>query len=323
MTSDYDAVAARLRTGGVVVLDGGTGSTIEDRGVEMDSVAWSALANIDHARVVQEVHEAFISAGADVVLANTFSAARPVLEAAGRADRVVDINRLGVRAARLARDAFPGRGVIVGGSISSYPASSFLPDRIPGFSLPSSQQLFDAYAEQVDAQLSEGVDLLVLEMMNSPAYGEIALDATREANVPLWLGVSPVERDTGGIGAVPDGPEGGVTLDELLTALVGPELSVVGLMHCKCSIVEPALDVLRAHWDGPVMVYPEVGTWRPPSWQPGELTPDEFLGLCQRWVDRDVQLVGGCCGVGPDHIAALRGLRTGATPPATSDSEGG
>jgi S-methylmethionine-dependent homocysteine/selenocysteine methylase len=321
MSANYDSISARLSRGDVVILDGGTGSTIEAHGVEMDPAAWGALANIDHPDVVREVHEAFIVAGADVVLANTFSAARPALAAAGRADDVVEINRLGVRAAQAARDAFPDRTVIVGGSISSYPASSFLADRLPRFTPPTTQALCDAYAEQVDAQVSEGADMLVLEMMNSPSYGEIALNVARGAEVPVWLGVSPVQRDEGTIGAVSDGPEDGLTLDDLLAALVGSELSVVGLMHCEASVVEPALDVLRAHWDGSVMVYPEVGTWRPPSWQPGELTPEEFLGLCQRWVDRGVQLVGGCCGIGPDHIAALRDIRPAPSAPTDQDGE--
>lgn len=179
MSANYDSISARLSRGDVVILDGGTGSTIEAHGVEMDPAAWGALANIDHPDVVREVHEAFIVAGADVVLANTFSAARPALAAARRADDVVEINRLGVRAAQAARDGFPDRTVIVGGSISSYPASSFLADRLPRFTPPTTQALRDAYAEQVDAQVSEGADMLVLEMMNSPSYGEIALDVAR------------------------------------------------------------------------------------------------------------------------------------------------
>ena len=273
--------------------------------------------------IVREVHEAFIAAGADVVLANTFSAARPALAAAGRADDVIEINRLGVRAAQAARDAFPDRTVIIGGCISSYPASSFLADRLPRFTPPTTHALRDAYAEQVDAQVSEGADMLALEMMNSPSYGEIAVDVARGAErARLVGGISGRSANRERSASSPTGPRTTSRSMTLLAALIGSELSVVGLMHCRCPIVEPALEVLRAHWDGPVMVYPEVGTWRPPSWQPGELTPDEFLGLCQRWVDRGVQLVGGCCGVGPDHIAALRRHTPDPSEPTDQDGEG-
>jgi S-methylmethionine-dependent homocysteine/selenocysteine methylase len=319
--SVYESVARRLGRGELILLDGGTGTTIEEFGVEMDQAAWSALANVDHPDVVRRVHEAFIAAGADLVLANTFSAAAPTLAAAGRGDSVVEINRLGVRAARLARDAFPDRSVAVGGSISSYPASSKLAARLPGYRAPDRVELRAAYAEQVEAQLAEGIDFLALEMINSPSYGQTALEVAAGAPVPVWLGVSPVDDGQGGIGVIADGPDERLSLDELLRALLGPEVAVVGLMHCQAAVVAPALDVLAARWDGPVMVYPEVGTWRPPHWEAGDLDPAEFLGLAQTWVDRGVQVIGGCCGFAPRHIEALRGLKPpgavndGATSP--------
>ena len=71
----------RLAAGGVIVLDGGTGSEIEARGVAMDAAAWSAPANLTHADVVRSVHEDYIRAGADVVIANTFASGPGALAA--------------------------------------------------------------------------------------------------------------------------------------------------------------------------------------------------------------------------------------------------
>jgi S-methylmethionine-dependent homocysteine/selenocysteine methylase len=304
----YEILARRISAGEIVILDGGTGTTIEQRGVPMDAAAWSALANLDQRDVVSRVHQDFIEAGADVVVVNTFSAAGPALAAAGFSDRVADANRLGVRAAQEARAAFPDRSIAIAGSLSSYPASSRLPERLPQFVSPGPDELRAAYDEQLAAQIAEGIDLIALEMINSPTYGSVAVEAAQSTGLPIWLGVSPIDNGDGRILVVDDGPEDEVQLDELLSALIGPELSVVGLMHCKAEIIEPALEVLARHWQGPVMVYPEVGTWRPPNWLPGELTPDEYLALAERWVAAGAQLIGGCCGVGPDHIAALRPL---------------
>jgi len=74
----------RLAGGGVVILDGATGTELERRGVPMDGQAWSATANLTHPDVVRSVHEDYIRAGADVIITNTFATARNLLDAAAR-----------------------------------------------------------------------------------------------------------------------------------------------------------------------------------------------------------------------------------------------
>ncbi|HYA50783.1 MAG TPA: homocysteine S-methyltransferase family protein, partial [Streptosporangiaceae bacterium] len=69
-------VLGRLADGELVIIDGGMGSQLQAEGVPMDEVAWSARANLDHPDVVQRVHEEFIRAGAEVIIANTFAASR-------------------------------------------------------------------------------------------------------------------------------------------------------------------------------------------------------------------------------------------------------
>src|SRR3954470_12822059 len=100
-----DHLQGRLEAGESVVLDGGTGSEIEARGVPMDGEAWSALANLTHPDVVRSVHADFIRAGARVVIANTFAAGPGPLAAAGAGDRFQEVNRAAVRLAQEAREA--------------------------------------------------------------------------------------------------------------------------------------------------------------------------------------------------------------------------
>ena len=78
-----EAVLGRLADGELVIIDGGMGSQLQAEGVPMDEVAWSARANLDQPDVVQRVHEEFIRAGAEVIIANTFAASRAGLEPAG------------------------------------------------------------------------------------------------------------------------------------------------------------------------------------------------------------------------------------------------
>ena len=82
-----EIVSGRLADGELVIIDGGMGSQLQADGVPMDDVAWSARANLERPDVVQQVHEAYIRAGAEVIIANTFAAGRAALEPAGRPRR--------------------------------------------------------------------------------------------------------------------------------------------------------------------------------------------------------------------------------------------
>src|SRR4051794_4472351 len=100
-----------------IVIDGGMGTELEARGVPMDHEAWCGLANLGAPDVMRQIHDDYIAAGADVIIANTFPTNRPALEAAGAGDRFEEAHRAAVAAALQARGA-AGRGLPVAGSMS-------------------------------------------------------------------------------------------------------------------------------------------------------------------------------------------------------------
>jgi len=100
-----EVIRGRLADGELVIIDGGMGSQLQAEGVPMDEVAWSARANLEQPDVVQRVHEAYIRAGAEVIIANTFAASRAGLGPAGLGGRVAEANRGAMRAALRAREA--------------------------------------------------------------------------------------------------------------------------------------------------------------------------------------------------------------------------
>lgn len=106
-----DELQGRVSAGEVIVLDGATSTELQARGVPMDVVTWSAIANLQHPEVVQGIHEDYIRAGADVITANTYSTSPASLEPAGLGDRVEEINRRAVEIALRARDAAADRAV--------------------------------------------------------------------------------------------------------------------------------------------------------------------------------------------------------------------
>jgi homocysteine S-methyltransferase len=293
-------IAGRLAGGDVVIIDGGTGTQLQAEGVPMDDEAWSGRANLDQGEVVQRVHEAYIRAGADVIIANTFAASRAALEPAGLGDRVADANRNAVVAALRAREAAAdGRAIAVAGSMSSFcPVAMHGRDEADRF--PS---LAD-FREQAGLLAEAGVDLIALELMESPSYGRNALQAAAETGLPVWLGFSAVRLDDGTLGADPELGEGD-SFAELVSMLADPALAAITVMHAKPDVVLEAIDIVRAQFAGPIGVYAESGDWAAPEWVFDGLAPDEYLQEAIAWADRGAQLIGGCCGIGPDHIRVL------------------
>jgi S-methylmethionine-dependent homocysteine/selenocysteine methylase len=307
-----DDIAGRLADGDVVIIDGGTGTALQAAGVPMDGLAWSGRASLEQPDVVQAVHESYVRAGAEVIIANTFAASRAALEPAGLGDQVAETNRRAVAAAQRARDAAAGgRPVAVAGSMSA-----FCPIAVNGragagdWGFPS---LAD-YREQAGLLADAGVDLIALELMEAPSYGRAALQAAVETGLPVWLGISAVPRDDGVLAADPELGEGD-TIDELVRTLADPALAAITVMHCPVAVIPDSIDIVRRHFAGPVGAYAETGGWEPPHWVFSGIGPEAYLREATTWADRGAQLIGGCCGVGPDHIRALAAMRANRARP--------
>ena len=110
----YSRIARKLAQGQTILLDGGTGTDIQARGVPMAGETWCAEANLSHPDVVRSVHEDYIKAGAEIITANTYPTSPLLFNALGRDEDMVRIDR---EAVRIAREASDGR-VPVAGSFS-------------------------------------------------------------------------------------------------------------------------------------------------------------------------------------------------------------
>ena len=308
-----EVIAGRLADGELVILDGGTGSQLQAEGVPMDDVAWCARANLEQPDVVQRVHEAYIRAGAEVIIANTFAASRAALEPAGLGSHVAEANRNAVSAALRAREAVADRPVAVAGSMSSFcpVVMNAGAVRAPQGGHESADSRFPDLAdfqEQAELLAEAGVDLIALEMIDARGYGREALQAAAETGLPVWLGMSPVRRDDGSLGTFPQLGDG-ESFEDLLSALVDPAPDAVTVMHAKPEVIVDAIEIIRSHFAGPIGAYAETGTWTPPDWVFDGLTPTRYLQDATSWANCGAQLIGGCCGTGPEHIRVLAEVR--------------
>ena len=291
------SIDERLRNGEIILLDGATGSELQARGVPMDHAAWCAKALSTHPDTVREIHEDYIRAGADIVTANTFSSARPTLAAAGLGDQTKELNSLAVKLALEARDNVAGdRRVYVAGSMSTF--SSYSPGPLPA------DESRKSYQEQADILAEAGCDLLVLEMLMDIDQATLCTNAALSTGLPVWIGFTIQRTESGDL--VMYDPSQEMPFSECLDALISLGGSAVSVMHTEIESTAPGLEIVKERWNGPLGAYANLGRWERPDWVfDNPVSPEAYLEECKTWVEMGVQIIGGCCGTGLEHIATL------------------
>jgi S-methylmethionine-dependent homocysteine/selenocysteine methylase len=287
----------RLDRGEVIVLDGAMGTELERRGVPMDDAAWSAAALITHPDTVREVHEDYIRAGADVIITNTFATARHVLEPAEMGEQFRELNTRAVTLAKQARENAADRPVFIAGSISTFTA------RYDYSYEPRAEKARANYREQAEVLAESGVDVIALEMMRDLEQTTYALEAAVGTRLPIWVGYSCKTTDEGTV-VLWDGDH---TLAEALEQIPTMGASLVSIMHTLSEDTPGALREVTSRWSGPLGAYPHYGEFVMPNWQfIDTVSPEAFAAEAEQWLELGAQLIGGCCGITPEHIRLLK-----------------
>ena len=303
MQNRYQSLMQEISSGASIVIDAGTGSELQRRNVPMLSEAWCALGTETHADILLEVHKDYISAGARVVTANTFSSTRDILELVGLESKFRSLNKRSVEIACEARSQKNSTDtVLIAGSITHIiPASgnTHSPKNSPA-------QFEDNCTEMAAIHKEAGADLIIAEMMGDPVYAPCVVRAAKANDLPVWIGLSSMSDDPS-IQSACATPS--MSMAEALPEIVNAGGDVMGIMHTSAHCTGPALDLLGTFWDGPTMAYPDSVTAR----RKGETNLDlsnilseaEFVDYCRQWQNQGVQIFGGCCGLSVSHIQAL------------------
>lgn len=296
----YDIIAQKLARGETIILDGGTGTDIQRRGVPMNGLTWCAEANLTHPDVVREVHADYIKAGADIIIANTFATSPLLFNAYHRDDELLEIDR---KAVQIAREAAAHKPVAVAGSMST------MRPNLPGTDRTNKQREWPEaearrlFKRKADNLAAARVDLIMMEMMRDTDYSVWATEAAVATGLPVWVGIS-VERDAKN-NLVGFGRED-QKLEDVTRALAATHPAVISIMHSSPNDTGEAIGVVRRYWKGPMGAYPESGYFRMPEWTFVDIIPPEDLvAKSLEWHKQGVTAFGGCCGLGPDHIHAL------------------
>lgn len=293
------ALIERVESRELVIIDGGTGTELERRGAPMNSDAWSAMASLDAPDILLGVHRDYIEAGAGLIIANTYPASRHVMDAAGLGHKFEEVNRRAVEIARRAAEQ-SGRPVAVAGSIST---TTFTDNGSLDYGrLPDENAALEYYRAHADVLADAGCDLIILEMMRDVEQTSYALRAARQSGLPVWVGFSCQEGEGGGLMLY----GGSGPLGQAVAAIGSLRPHAVGVMHSQMEITPRAVAAIAGRWSGPVFAYPHRGVFEMPNWRfTDTVTPEDFAGAAVDWVRAGATIIGGCCGIGPEHIAEL------------------
>ena len=292
MSERYDQMMSDIREGRPILIDGATGTEVERRGVPQLEHAWNGGGALSHPDTAREIHEDYIRAGARIIISNTFATHRSALENAGVADLFDAYNRRGVELACAARENLDANHVLVAGGLSHWSWTG---------NKPSVAVLQANAAEQAMIMAEAGADLLMLEMMIEIDRMVAVLDSALQSGLPVWVGLT-CRLDEHSKVVLSDGEP----LTEAIAPIQDRNVPLLNIMHTEVSIVSQCLDVLGTRWNGEVGVYAHSGDYADGKWIfDGVISPEAYGQYVEQWLERDVRLIGGCCGIGPGHIQHL------------------
>ena len=313
---------ARLDAGPPVRMDGAMNTELLREGYTFTTTEWLRI-NVDAPEVVAGIHARYAGAGAELHIANSFAAARHVLEAAGLGDRFESINRASVELCREAIDAAAPHRQWIAGSISTYAAGH---DRR---NLPGLPELERNCADQACVLADAGADLIALEMMHDADTCVAMTRGAAAAGLPVSLGLFCFRDASGRVMLFGRGRDNlyageNVPLDEALPSIVermsaGLRL-IIAVMHASPEDTGPTIAVVRSCWDGDIAAYPNTGDYGSGGgwdWTDAQ-TPEAFAESCEQWAAQGARIVGGCCGYGPEHIRAMSVRLAGPQSDASS-----
>jgi len=294
-----EALAARLAgRGGPLVLDGATGTELERAGLATGLPLWSTHALLEAPECLLQIHVAQLEAGAELITANTFRTQQRTLARAGLHESDARLTRLAVELARLAsidrridRRVGAHRPSWIAGSLPPL-EDCYRPDLVP-----SDSELAVEHGHQADLLGEAGVDLILVETMNSVREARAAARAASRTGLPF--AVSFVAWDGARLLSGEPLAEAAAEVRDLGASAVGVNcLPIANLEACRRALADLGTALL---------VSPNLGQPEPRTgFARDESTdPRAFANAFDDWLAQPAVIVGGCCGTTPAHIAAL------------------
>ena len=317
----------------ILILDGGMGTMIHRCGFEeadyrgdqfadhpSDLKNCTDLLALTQPDAIRDIHRAYFDAGADIVETDTFNATQYGMRDFGLEDHVVALNHAAVRLAREAADdaaARTGQPKFVAGSIGPTSVSLSVSPKVedPGFRTATFDQVRDSYFEQAQALIEAGADIILVETIFDTLTGKACLVAVQQAlaaagsSIPVMVSGTIIDQSGRNIS--------GQTVEAFWTSVSHFDALSIGL---NCALgpeqMRPFLESLSNIATLPVSCYPNAGL--PNEMGEFDLTPSGMGKIIREFGEQGwLNIVGGCCGTTPGHIASIREAVSSIAPRST------
>jgi len=282
---------------GTLVLDGAMGTQLIARGIQVGTC--NEYLNIDSADIISDIHKAYLLAGCDAVITNTFGANIYALTRHGLAGQAARINNAGAQIARRAA----GEEKYVLGDIG--PSGDFLEP----LGALNPDELRDAFAAQAEALLAGGVDGFIIETMTAIDETVIAIEAAKSiaGDLPVLVSMSFDKAGDSFKTMMGIGVEAAVTkILPLNVDAIGFNCGTLSLDQ-YVALAEEFVATVRAISDD-VAISAEPNAGKPELVEDKavyKVSPEDFAAAAQKIHSAGVRILGGCCGTGPAHIEAM------------------
>ncbi len=285
---------------GVLMVDGAMGTQLFATDLEAGDAP--ERMNLDQADAIVAVHRRYIDAGSDIVLTNSFGGTSFRLKLHKLDNQVVEINAAAARNGRAAADSVD-RKVLVAGSMG--PSGELL-EPMGALTMDAARL---AFGEQAKGLAEGGADLLWIETMSSLEEVEAAIQGARSAtDLPI---VATFSFDTAGRTMM------GVRGVDVVERLAQYDLAAVGA-NCGNNLADTEAAVAQMRAAAPDMLIVSKANAGIPQWVGAELhysgSPEIMGAHADRLRNAGINIIGGCCGSGPEHIAHMRGVLDGVLP---------
>lgn len=308
--SRYERLTRLIATDRVVMMDGATGTElirVAGERPELEEHLWGLTALLESPADVKAVHRRYVDVGCDVICTDTWGLATALRDGQARMWETsepihwMDVAR---RAVHLAREAAEEGGraeeVAVAFSING------------DVDTPDGRETIRLLARAFEHDAPDLILVETLTLVRSSTYATV--EALLATGLPVWLSFRRCRHGVCGVyGEHWGGPEG----DAFGRAARRFEEMGVGALAINClppDHVTGMLAWLRDFTDLPLGVYPNLGYLSAVGWREAGVGAEEYAALALRWRDEGAQIVGGCCGVGPDQIAAARAVLSETKP---------
>ncbi len=299
----YSTILQRLHGGEILVCDGAMGTELQKRGIS--SGGCSEEYNVTHPGVIRDIYADYFLAGSDMIETNTFGCNRFRLHSHNLEHRLQDLCTHAVALAREAMEIARSNGrngvLYISGSVG--PTGTMLEP--VGDALEA--DVYEAFAEQIAALAAAGVDVIQVETMMAIEEALLAVRAAKEHSALPVIATMTFEQHGSSFSTM-----WGVSVEDAVRALTDAGADVLGA-NCGNGFDEMIgiIGAMRPLTDKPILAKANAGM---PVMTDGVAvyheTPDIIRPKAERLLDLGVNIIGGCCGTGPDHIRTIRELVT-------------